>query len=83
MLGTKLPKYLEMAQGHISLSQLMFPQACQYNPQMLSMLLFIFGIYQDIVDEDHHELVQLGHEHRVHQISEVSRSILSPKDMTR
>jgi hypothetical protein len=26
------------------------------------MVLFIFRIYQDIVDEDYHELVQLGHD---------------------
>ena len=43
------------------------------------MVLFILGIYQDIVDEDHHELVQLGHEHRVHQIGEVGRSICEPE----
>jgi hypothetical protein len=30
---------------------------------MLSMLLFILGIYQDIINEDHHKFVQLGHKY--------------------
>jgi hypothetical protein len=30
------------------------------------VLLFILGIYLNIVYEDHHKLVQLRHEYRVH-----------------
>jgi hypothetical protein len=42
---------------------------------MPSMLLFILGIYQDIINEDYHEFIQLGHEYRVHKICEVGRSM--------
>jgi hypothetical protein len=38
---------------------------------MPSMLLFILGINQDIINEDHHKFVQLMHGYRVHQICEV------------
>jgi hypothetical protein len=30
------------------------------------MLLLILGIYKDIINEQHYELVELVHEHTVH-----------------
>jgi hypothetical protein len=42
---------------------------------MLRMLLFTLGIDQDVINEDHDELVQLQHEYGVHQVHEMCRSI--------
>jgi hypothetical protein len=39
------------------------------------MLFFIFGIDQDVVNEDHDKIVQLWHENGVHQVHEICRSI--------
>jgi hypothetical protein len=30
---------------------------------MFHMLLFVLGIDQDVIDENHHEFIQLSHEH--------------------
>jgi uncharacterized protein with PIN domain len=37
-------------------------QSLQDNTKMLRMLGFAFGIYENILDEDHYELVQFIHE---------------------
>jgi hypothetical protein len=37
-------------------------QLLQDNMKMLRMLGFAFGIYENIIDEDHYELVQFIHE---------------------
>jgi hypothetical protein len=37
-------------------------QPLQDNTKMLRMLDFAFGIYENIIDEDHYELVQFIHE---------------------
>jgi hypothetical protein len=39
------------------------------------MLLFALGVDQDVVNEHHDKLVQLWHEHRVHQLHKMCRSI--------
>jgi hypothetical protein len=39
------------------------------------MLFFTLGIDQDVHNEDHDKLVQLQHEHGVHQVHEMCRSI--------
>ena len=36
------------------------------------MLLLILGIYEDIINEHHYELVKVVHEHTVHWVHEVS-----------
>jgi hypothetical protein len=36
------------------------------------MLLLILGIYKTIINEHHYELVEVVHEHTVHQEHEVS-----------
>jgi hypothetical protein len=39
--------------------QLVLSQPGQDGVDMLCMLFFIFGIYQDVINEDHYKLVQL------------------------
>jgi hypothetical protein len=39
--------------------ELMVSESLQNNSEMLYMLFFIFGIDQDVVNEDHDKLVQL------------------------
>jgi hypothetical protein len=39
------------------------------------MFLFVFGIYQNIINEDYHKLVKLRHENKIHQVHEVSWGI--------
>jgi hypothetical protein len=36
------------------------------------MLLFILGVYKDIIIEHHYELVEVVHEHTMPQVHEVS-----------
>jgi hypothetical protein len=43
----------------------------QDNSKVLGMLLFIFGVDEDIIDKDHYELVELCHKHGVHEVHEV------------
>jgi hypothetical protein len=39
---------------------------------MLLMLWLILGIYKNIINKYHHELVKVVHEHTIHQVHEVS-----------
>jgi hypothetical protein len=55
--------------------ELMVSESLQNNIEMLRMLLFTFGIDQDVVNEDHDKLVQLRHEDGLHQVHEMCRSI--------
>jgi hypothetical protein len=55
--------------------ELMVSKSLQNNLEMLHMLLFTLGIDQDVINEDHNKLVQLQHEHGVHQVHEMCRSI--------
>jgi hypothetical protein len=50
-------------------------QSLQDNSEMLRMLLFVLGVDQDVINEDHNKLVQLQHEYKVHQVHEMCRSI--------
>ena len=43
------------------------------------MLLFILGIYENIINEHHYEFVEIVHEPTVHQIHEVSWRIRQSK----
>jgi hypothetical protein len=43
------------------------------------MLFFTVGIDQDVVNGDHDKLAQLWHEHGVHQVHEMCRSISESK----
>jgi hypothetical protein len=59
--------------------ELMVPKSLQNNVEMSRMLFFTLGIDQDVVSEDNDKLVQLWHEHGVHQVHEMCRSIGEPK----
>jgi hypothetical protein len=39
---------------------------------MFCMFLFVFGIDQDIIDENNDKFVELWHENRVHEVHEIS-----------
>src|SRR6185437_9700064 len=55
--------------------QLMLSQSLQHESQMLLMLFFYLGEDQNIINEDHHEDIQIVHENHVHQVHEESRGI--------
>jgi hypothetical protein len=59
--------------------QLMFLQSGQDDADMLRMLFFILGVYQDIINEDHYKLVQFWHKDGIHEIHEKYRSICEAK----
>jgi hypothetical protein len=46
---------------------------------MFGMLLLIFGIDKDIVNEDHYEFVKLHPKHGVHEIHEIGWGICETK----
>ena len=46
---------------------------------MFCMICLILRVNQDIIDKHNHELVELGHEYRIHQVHEVGRSIRQSK----
>jgi hypothetical protein len=46
--------------------QLMVPDSLQNNVEVSHMLFFIFGVFQDVINEDHNKLVQLRQEYGVH-----------------
>ena len=41
--------------------ELVIPESLKNNAEMLSMLLLIFGVDEDVIDENHHEFVKLEH----------------------
>jgi hypothetical protein len=43
--------------------QLMVTQSLKYGMQMFSVLSFILGINQNIINENHYKFVQLWHEY--------------------
>jgi hypothetical protein len=46
---------------------------------MFGMFFLIFGIDEDIIDEDHYEFAELRHKHGVHEVHEVGWVILETK----
>ena len=42
---------------------------------MLFMLLLIFGIYEDVIDEYYHKFIQVGPKDSIHQIHNCCRRI--------
>ena len=65
---------LELALAELGI-QLMLSQSLQYESQMLLMLFLFLGEDQNIINEDHHEDIQIVHENHVHQMHEESRGI--------
>jgi hypothetical protein len=78
-----MSKERNFLQSEITLAEfgieLMVLKSLQNNTEILHMLFFALGIDQDIVNEDNDKLVQLRHEHGVHQVHEMCRSIGEPK----
>jgi hypothetical protein len=48
--------------------ELMVSKSLQNNSEMLRILFFTLGIDQDVINEDRDKLIQLRHEHGVHQV---------------
>jgi hypothetical protein len=57
----------------------MISQTLQDNSKMLDMLLLIFGVDENIINEDHYEFVELRHKHGVHEVHEVGWGICETK----
>jgi GTP-binding protein EngB required for normal cell division len=51
--------------------QLIISEFLQKKPQVSLVFLLIPGVHQNIINEYHHELVEILHEHFIHQIHEV------------
>jgi hypothetical protein len=43
------------------------------------MIFLILGINKDVINKNHNELIEFGHEYRIHEIYEVGRSICEPE----
>jgi hypothetical protein len=72
----------EFTFGELSI-KLMISQTLKDNSEMFGMLLLIFGIDDDIIDEDHYVFVDLHHKYRVHEVHEVGWAFVRPKDITK
>jgi hypothetical protein len=68
----------EFTFGELSI-KLMFSQMLKDNSEMFGMFFLVFGIYEDIIDKDHYEFVELRHKHGVHEIHEVGWGIRETK----
>src|SRR3954470_16382895 len=55
--------------------EFVFSKLFQYKTKMFSMLFFILGVYQDIIQINHDKLVEIFHENIVHQSGECGWSI--------
>jgi hypothetical protein len=64
----------EFAFGELSI-KLVISQTLQNNSKVFDKFFFIFGIDQNIIDEDHYEFIELRHEYGVHEVHEVSWGI--------
>jgi hypothetical protein len=53
---------LEFAFGKRGI-EFVIPQMLKNNAKMFSMLFFVFGVNQDVIDENHNEFIQFKHEH--------------------
>jgi hypothetical protein len=51
--------------------QVVVSQSLKNNMEMVHMILQIFGINQNVINEDHYEFVEFLHEDRVHEIHEI------------
>ena len=57
----------------------MLSKALENYVKVLSMLFFILGIYENVVNENHDKLIQLGHKHRVHEVHKMRWGTCQPK----
>ena len=57
----------------------MVPKCLENNPQMILMLLLKLGVDQDVVNNDHNKLIQIGLEYPMHEIHECCWRIRQPE----
>jgi hypothetical protein len=57
----------------------MISQTLKDNSEMFDMFFLVFGIDEDIIDEDHYELVELRHKYGVHDVHEVGWGVRETK----
>jgi len=57
----------------------MVSKSLENNTEMFGMLVLILGVHENVINEDHNELVKLGHENRIHEIHEIGWSICEPE----
>src|SRR3954470_4439381 len=55
--------------------EFVFSKLCQYKTKVFGMFFLILGVYQDIIQINHDELVDIFHEYIVHQFGECGWSI--------
>jgi hypothetical protein len=55
--------------------QLVLSQSLKHDTKVFLMFFHTLRVYQNIVDENHDKLIQLQHEHRVHEVHEVCRCV--------
>jgi hypothetical protein len=59
--------------------QLIRCEFLEHQSQMFFLFFFRLRVYQDIIDEDHNELVQILHKYLIHEIHEIDRGIHKSK----
>jgi hypothetical protein len=59
--------------------KLMLMKCAQHESQMLFMFFFDLGVYEDIINKHHYELVKILHEYLVHEIHEIDGGICQSK----
>jgi hypothetical protein len=47
---------------------------------MFHMFFLVFGVNQDIINEDNDKLIELRHENRIHEVHEMSWCICKTKE---
>jgi hypothetical protein len=55
--------------------KLILPQLLQNHSQVLLMFSGGSGVYKDVINEHHYELVQFVHEYLIHHVHEINRGI--------
>ena len=71
----------ELALAELSV-QLMLSQSLQHEPQMLFMLFLYLGEDQNIINENHHEDIQIVHETMFIRCMKKAGALVKPNDMT-
>src|ERR1044072_661105 len=59
--------------------KLLLSQNIQHLSQVLNMFFFTLGVYQDVIDEHHHKLIQERPEHTIHIVHEYCRCVRNSK----
>ena len=57
----------------------MLPQPLEYKPQVFNMFLCVPGVYQDVVNEDHHKDIKVSVQDILDQMHKLQRGIGNTK----